>query len=75
MDFPNTPATRALLLRLEGITLEHKGRVYLGKDAMLSPEAFRAMYPRHREFQAVLDRVDPERRMSSDLARRLRVRE
>ena len=75
MDFPNTAATRALLLRLEGITLEHKGRVYLGKDAMLSPEAFRAMYPRHREFQAVLDRVDPERRMSSDLARRLRVRE
>ena len=29
------------------------------------------MYPRLDEWQAVRDRVDPERRIASDLARRL----
>jgi decaprenylphospho-beta-D-ribofuranose 2-oxidase len=33
------------------------------------------MYPRLPEYQAVLDRVDPERRLNSDMARRLKIRE
>ncbi|MEX2431366.1 MAG: FAD-binding oxidoreductase, partial [Dehalococcoidia bacterium] len=65
IDFPNTAETHALLKRLESITLDHEGRVYLGKDAVLSPDAFRTMYPQHQELRAVLDRVDPQQRMSS----------
>ena len=61
--------------RLERLTLEHGGRIYLAKDAALSPEGFRRMYPRLPEYQAVLDRVDPERRLNSDMARRLKIRE
>jgi decaprenylphospho-beta-D-ribofuranose 2-oxidase len=71
LDFPVRPGTRELLGRLERIALEHGGRVYLAKDACLSPQAFRRMYPRLDAFREVLRRVDPGRRMMSDLARRL----
>jgi decaprenylphospho-beta-D-ribofuranose 2-oxidase len=55
--------------------LDHGGRIYLAKDAVLSPEGFRAMYPKLPEFQAVLDAIDPEQRLNSDMARRLKIRE
>jgi decaprenylphospho-beta-D-ribofuranose 2-oxidase len=73
LDFPRAGPVPALLGALERITLEHGGRVYLAKDAALSAEGFRAMYPRLRVFQGVLARVDPERRLASDMARRLRI--
>jgi len=75
LDFPRRPGVEELLARLERLTLDHGGRIYLAKDAALSPEGFRAMYPRLPELRAVLERVDPERRMNSDMARRLAIRE
>ncbi len=75
LDFPRRPGVEALLTNLERLTLDHGGRVYLAKDAVLSPAGFRAMYPRLAEFQAVLDAVDSDRRLNSDMARRLRIRE
>jgi decaprenylphospho-beta-D-ribofuranose 2-oxidase len=75
LDFPRRPGVEDLLARLERLTLDHGGRIYLAKDAALSPEGFRAMYPRLPEFRAALERVDPQRRMNSDMARRLAIRE
>ena len=75
LDFPRRPGVEALLARLERLPLDHGGRVYLAKDAVLSPAGFRAMYPRLIEFQMVLDAIDPDRRLNSDMARRLRIRE
>jgi decaprenylphospho-beta-D-ribofuranose 2-oxidase len=75
LDFPRRPGVEELMARLERLTLEHGGRIYLAKDAVLSPEGFRRMYPRLPEYQAVLDRIDPERRLNSDMARRLKIRE
>ncbi len=75
LDFPRRPGVEELLARLERLTLDHGGRIYLAKDAMMSPGGFRAMYSRLPEFQAVLDEVDPQRRLNSDMARRLRIRE
>jgi decaprenylphospho-beta-D-ribofuranose 2-oxidase len=60
-----------ILDQLDELVLDAGGRVYLAKDARLSPEKFAAMYPRRNEFLALKDRIDPEHRMSSDLARRL----
>ncbi|TVP45620.1 MAG: FAD-binding oxidoreductase [Gemmatimonadales bacterium] len=74
LDFPDRDETTALLSRLERITRDHGGRIYLAKDSILSPEAFREMYPRHGDFREVLQRVDPEGRLSSDLVRRIGLR-
>lgn len=74
LDFPARADTADLMRRLEALTLEHGGRIYLAKDSFLSPEGFRAMYPNLPRFQAVLDQVDPLGRMASDLARRLDIR-
>jgi decaprenylphospho-beta-D-ribofuranose 2-oxidase len=52
------------------VVAEAGGRVYLSKDTRVAPETLRAMYPRLDEWQAVRDRVDPERLWCSDLALR-----
>ncbi|MCG8546097.1 MAG: FAD-binding oxidoreductase [Alphaproteobacteria bacterium] len=75
LDFPERPATRDVLARLEAITLEHNGRIYLAKDSCLSPEGFARMYPALDTFRQVLRRVDPDGLFTSDMARRLRIRE
>jgi decaprenylphospho-beta-D-ribofuranose 2-oxidase len=75
LDFPNAPGAVDLIAQLEHIACEHGGRTYLAKDSTLSPERFRAMYPDLREYQRVLEDIDPEGRMNSDLARRLGLRE
>jgi len=72
LDLPFTgAAARELVARLDAIVLEHGGRVYLAKDACLSPESFRDMYPEAGRFREIRNRVDPGRRFSSSLARRL----
>ena len=75
LDFPRRAGVEALLTRLEKLTLDHGGRIYLAKDAVLSPDGFRAMYPKLLAFQDVLDAIDPQRRLNSDMARRLKIRE
>jgi len=75
LDLPNHGGVRELLAQLEAITLDHGGRVYLAKDAALSAQGFVRMYPRLDEFRRVLDRIDPQMRMMSDMARRLRLRD
>ena len=43
------------------------------KDAVLGPRLFERMYPRLDKFRRVKARLDPRARMSSSLARRLRI--
>ena len=74
LDFPHRPDTEKLLAQLESITLEHGGRIYLAKDACLSPQGFESMYPKLDKMRQVLNEIDPEQRMMSDLARRLHIR-
>ena len=75
LDFPNKQKTLPLLNKLEKITLDYGGRIYLAKDACLSAQGFELMYPQLEQFRAVLDDIDPHQKMNSDLARRLRIRQ
>lgn len=61
----------AFLHQLDRKLLDHNGRLYLAKDAAMTPATFRAMYPRAEEFKAIKHRLDPEGRLVSDLARRV----
>ncbi len=72
LDLPVGPAALpGVLDELDELVLGASGRVYFAKDARLDPTKVRAMYPRLDDFLAVKRRVDPESRMTSDLARRL----
>lgn len=71
LDIPACSHSRELLLALENITRDCGGRIYLAKDSALTPQGFVEMYPRHAEFAVLRQTVDPRRRLSSDMSRRL----
>ena len=74
LDLPVGPsALPGVLDELDEMVIEAGGRVYLAKDARLSPDKLRAMYPRLDEFLALKNLVDPDHRLTSDLARRLHL--
>ncbi|BAW80571.1 FAD linked oxidase domain-containing protein [Candidatus Nitrosoglobus terrae] len=74
LDLPMTgKKVLNLLQQLDELVIKYGGRVYLAKDACLSPESLRAMYPRLEEWQRIKQVVDPERRFQSDLSRRLQL--
>jgi decaprenylphospho-beta-D-ribofuranose 2-oxidase len=74
LDVPTTDTTLGPLLdRLDHRVAEAAGRLYLAKDSRLRPELLPVMYPRLDEWRAVRDRLDPDRRLNSDLARRLQL--
>ena len=56
LDFPNSgPRLFKLLERLDHITREARGSVYIAKDARMSGESFRVFYPRADEFARYID--------------------
>jgi decaprenylphospho-beta-D-ribofuranose 2-oxidase len=71
-DLPaGAPGLREALDELDELVAGCGGRVYLTKDARLQPATMEAMYPELDRFRALRERVDPERVLRSDLARRL----
>lgn len=72
LDFPNFGADLLEMLdRLDEIVVDVGGRVYLGKDARLSRQNFRTMYPDWEKWKAVRDEWDPQRVFQSELGQRL----
>lgn len=72
LDFPNHGAPLLELCeRLDAITLDAGGRVYLGKDARLSRASFQRMYPEWQAWKAVRDAVDPRGLFRSAMGERL----
>ena len=74
LDIPMRRGLGAFLDELDRLVLTHGGRVYLAKDAHLSPASFRAMYPGFPEWLAIKSRVDPDTLFASALSERLNIR-
>ncbi len=72
LDFPNYGKPLFDMLdRLDDIVVGVGGRIYLGKDARLSKQNFRQMYPEWEKWKAVRDQWDPQRVFQSELGKRL----
>ena len=75
IDLPGAaPGLELGLAEADEVLASSGGRVYLAKDARMRPETMAAMYPALGSFREVCERVDPERRLRSDMARRLELR-
>jgi decaprenylphospho-beta-D-ribofuranose 2-oxidase len=71
-DVPATAGRLGGLLDcLDEVVADAGGSVYLAKDSRLRPQLLPTFYPRLDEWRAVRERVDPDRVLTSDLARRL----
>jgi decaprenylphospho-beta-D-ribofuranose 2-oxidase len=74
LDLPaGNPALVDLLGGLDRHVAAAGGRIYLAKDSCVHPELVPTMYPRLDEWRAVRDSLDPDRHITSDLSRRLRL--
>jgi decaprenylphospho-beta-D-ribofuranose 2-oxidase len=71
VDFKATQAALELCEQLDRLVLAAGGRLYLTKDARMSPSTFVASYPRIEEFQAVRRTYGALGVFSSAQARRL----
>ncbi len=71
IDFPVTRQLRPLITDLDQMVLDMHGRVYLGKDALLTKSMFQAMYPEYKAWLAIKQQYDPDNVFSSNIARRL----
>lgn len=74
VDLRARPEALKLIARLDEMTAEAGGRIYFAKDALASAERVSAMYPELDDWRALCDSVDPERRLVTDLVRRLNLR-
>ncbi len=74
LDFPmRGERLLTCLEQVDDLVIRHGGRVYLAKDARLSPRSFRQMYTDFPRWQQIKREVDPSNRFSSDLSRRLEL--
>jgi decaprenylphospho-beta-D-ribofuranose 2-oxidase len=73
LDFPADDRSRALIDRLDAITLEHGGRFYLAKDARLSPATFHAADPRFAALRALRRETGIAERFTSLQSERLEL--
>lgn len=75
-DIPNQDdKVLKLLDQFDEVVLQHQGRVYLAKDARLSSEHFRSMYPQYSKWLSIKRNIDPNNQFISRLAKRLRIGE
>ena len=75
VDLRASAGPEPLMARLEGMVRDAGGRIYLAKDALASAEAIHSMYPDRKTWAEIVARHDPDGAMTTDLVRRLRLRE
>lgn len=74
VDFRAGKAAETLIGRLEEMTLDAGGRIYLAKDALSAPTTIDAMYPDRAAWAAAVAMADPKGALETDMTRRLELR-
>lgn len=73
IDLPRRSGVEELHRDIERIVLDHGGRLYAAKDALMQPDTFAQMFLNLDKFRDVLAKIDPEARFQSDMSRRLEI--
>lgn len=71
IDFINNAKAREAVLAMNQFITGNKGRVYLAKDLLLTPEQYQSMYPNYQPFKTLLNQYECS--MQSDLSKRLGI--
>ena len=75
VDFRANRHAEKLVAELEKMTCDARGRIYLAKDGLASPAHVRAMYPEHEDWLKEVTKIDPEGSYTTDLIRRLKLKD
>ena len=73
LDFPVRDGLFSFLDELDEIVLHYGGRIYLSKDARMKPEIFWKSYPRASKFLDTVKAYNPQFKINSIQARRLKI--
>jgi hypothetical protein len=74
LDFPVSPELFPFLTELDQKVQQAGGRIYLAKDARMSPEVFASTYgEKLSTFQKILARLLPGKSFQSALSQRLQL--
>ncbi len=73
LDMPVRDDLLPFITRLNQIVCNSGGRVYLAKDAYLTPQDFRSMYPNYPKWLAIKNKIDPDNLFRSALSDRLQL--
>ncbi len=65
LDFKFSPSLFALFDRFDEVVLKHGGRIYLAKDARMKTEMMQKGYPKLKEFQFIVKRVNSNNKFTS----------
>lgn len=73
LDFPVRPDVMAGLSKLDAVVAEHKGRIYLAKDARAPRALIEQGYPEIEDFRRLRRKIDPDSKFRSALSERLEL--
>jgi decaprenylphospho-beta-D-ribofuranose 2-oxidase len=72
LDIPSGfPHLNQILDSIDKKIVEAGGRIYLAKDSRINPKDLESMYPNLSEFRNIRNKYDPNKKIRSDLSRRL----
>ena len=71
LDFKLNPSTLQTVSRLEAMTVDMGGRLYLAKDAVMQEMTFKTTYPNWEKFEAVRQKYGAIGKFSSSQSKRL----
>lgn len=71
LDFPMRMDIFDLLDELDGLVMRYGGRLYLAKDARMKKETLRTGYLEFSQFMQIVNKYNPERKISSMQAERI----
>ena len=73
LDFPLKKNTMGLLDKLDNMVLDYGGKLYLTKDARMSPNVFNHSYSNLEGFRDIKNRIDPTSKIVSFQSKRLQI--